>query len=43
MLRRGDRSCLLSCPPMALHAKVKTALNETRMLILGAQVLFGFQ
>jgi hypothetical protein len=25
-----------------LHRKVKTALDETRLLILGAQVLFGF-
>jgi hypothetical protein len=25
-----------------LDAKLKTALNESRLLILGAQVLFGF-
>jgi hypothetical protein len=29
--------------PMSLAKKVKTALDETRLLILGAQVLFGFQ
>jgi hypothetical protein len=28
---------------MKLTAKIKTALDETRMLILGAQVLLGFQ
>jgi hypothetical protein len=28
---------------MRLNKKVKTALDETRLLILGAQVLFGFQ
>jgi Family of unknown function (DUF6328) len=28
---------------MSLERKVKTALDETRLLILGAQVLFGFQ
>src|SRR3954466_4871046 len=28
---------------MSLAKKVKTALDETRLLILGAQVLFGFQ
>ncbi len=28
---------------MKLSKKVKTALDETRLLILGAQVLFGFQ
>jgi hypothetical protein len=28
---------------MSLPKKVKTALDETRLLILGAQVLFGFQ
>jgi len=28
---------------MSLSRKVKTALDENRMLILGAQVLFGFQ
>jgi len=26
----------------ALDARVKTALDETRLLILGAQILFGF-
>lgn len=28
---------------MALHERVKTALDETRMLLLGAQILLGFQ
>src|SRR4051794_14704224 len=28
---------------MNLDQKVKTALNETRLLLLGAQVLLGFQ
>jgi hypothetical protein len=28
---------------MSLSRKVKTALDENRVLILGAQVLFGFQ
>ena len=28
---------------MTLQRKLKTALDETRLLILGAQVLFGFQ
>jgi hypothetical protein len=28
---------------MSLQRKLKTALDETRLLILGAQVLFGFQ
>lgn len=28
---------------MSLAKKIKTALDETRLLILGAQVLFGFQ
>jgi Family of unknown function (DUF6328) len=28
---------------MALPGKVKTALDETRLLILGSQILFGFQ
>lgn len=28
---------------VSLNEKVKTALDETRLLILGAQVLFGFQ
>ena len=30
-------------PFMSLQRKLKTALDETRLLILGAQVLFGFQ
>jgi hypothetical protein len=29
--------------PVSLAKKLSTALNETRLLILGAQVLFGFQ
>src|SRR5215469_2014428 len=29
--------------PMELSKKVKTALDETRMLILGAQILLGFE
>ena len=28
---------------MSLSKQVKTALDETRLLMLGAQVLFGFQ
>ena len=28
---------------MQLERKLKTALDESRLLILGAQVLFGFQ
>jgi hypothetical protein len=28
---------------MSLSTKVKTALDETRLLMLGAQVLFGFE
>ena len=28
---------------MELSKKVKTALDETRMLILGAQILLGFE
>jgi hypothetical protein len=28
---------------MSLRHKVKAGLDETRLLILGAQVLFGFQ
>jgi hypothetical protein len=28
--------------PTALDARLKTALDESRLLILGAQVLFGF-
>jgi hypothetical protein len=28
---------------MSLREKVKTGLDETRLLILGAQVLFGFK
>src|SRR5205823_5081640 len=29
--------------PVELSKKVKTALDETRMLILGAQILLGFE
>lgn len=32
-----------SIEKMKLEAKLKTALNENRLLILGTQVLFGFQ
>jgi hypothetical protein len=43
----GTRSALTSCDgpktAMALADKVKTALDETRTLILGAQILLGFQ
>jgi hypothetical protein len=36
--------CLGNCPTVtALEDKVENALNETRMLILGAQVLLGFE
>ena len=28
---------------MQLSKKIKTALDETRMLILGAQILLGFE
>jgi Family of unknown function (DUF6328) len=34
---------MASRAPVDLSAKVKTALDENRLLILGAQVLFGFQ
>ena len=34
---------MASVEPADLRKKVKTALHETRLLILGAQVLFGFQ
>src|ERR1700720_3476468 len=37
------RSVMTSATPADLDKKVKTALDETRLLILGAQVLFGFQ
>jgi hypothetical protein len=33
----------MSSAPADLSRKVKTALDETRLLMLGAQVLFGFQ
>jgi hypothetical protein len=32
----------MSSAPADLGRKVKTALDETRLLMLGAQVLFGF-
>jgi len=47
--QRYSRSWLEPAPalpryrPMALKDKVKTALDETRLLILGSQILFGFQ
>ena len=28
---------------MSMHRKLKTALDETRMLMMGSQILFGFQ
>jgi hypothetical protein len=37
------RSLMASPQPADLGKKVKQALDETRLLILGAQVLFGFQ
>lgn len=36
-------SRLKAMPPMDLEKKLKLALNENRLLILGTQVLFGFQ
>src|SRR4051794_15222720 len=36
-------SGLFVCRRMSLERKLKNALGETRLLILGAQVLFGFQ
>jgi hypothetical protein len=41
MLDHLDPSC--HNPRMTLSEKVKTALDETRILILGAQILLGFQ
>jgi len=38
-----QRGVTASAPPADLRKKVKTALDENRLLILGAQVLFGFQ
>src|SRR6202030_3050811 len=45
---RAQRLFYFQSPPrsirlMQLSKKVKTALDETRMLILGAQILFGFE
>jgi hypothetical protein len=37
------QSCRLKKMSVYLDRKVKTALNETRLLILGVQVLLGFQ
>jgi hypothetical protein len=28
---------------MKVHEKIKTAMDETRLLLLGAQILLGFQ
>jgi hypothetical protein len=39
----GTAAPLPRYPRMALKDKVKTALDETRLLILGSQILFGFQ
>jgi len=42
--KRGIAPSLsLSAAPMELTKKIKIALDETRMLILGAQILLGFQ
>src|SRR5207248_3476161 len=44
-----DRTPVCDCGPraahfgVALHSKVKNALDEARILVLGAQVLLGFQ
>jgi len=39
----GDRwSAQAGTPVMKLDRRIKTALDETRLLILGSQVLFGF-
>jgi hypothetical protein len=40
--RRLAKDCC-SCVALELTKKVQTALDETRMLILGAQILLGFQ
>src|SRR6202011_499395 len=46
---RRAKACVEPAPAlpryrgMALTEKVKTALDETRLLILGSQILFGFQ
>jgi hypothetical protein len=40
---RGTRARVLRYRGMALKDNVKTALDETRLLILGSQILFGFQ
>ena len=37
------RVCVTELSEMELSKKVKTALDETRMLILGAQILLGFE
>src|SRR3981081_2028843 len=45
-IRHRDCSTLVAVTPMPrmeLSKKVKTALDETRMLILGAQILLGFE
>src|SRR4051812_48811717 len=42
----GTGLCLegsISAMSGALESKLKTAMDESRLLILGAQVLFGFQ
>jgi hypothetical protein len=49
LLRRNGGYCIPAAPlatlstTMALSDKVKTALDETRTLILGSQILLGFQ
>ena len=42
-MRLGFEPCDNPVTRMALGQKVKTALDETRTLILGAQILLGFQ
>src|SRR5262245_39457741 len=39
----GMTGLLVSGDPMDIESRLKTALDESRLLILGAQVLFGFQ
>src|SRR5260370_36012025 len=41
--RVGTRHRAKSSPQMEIEGRLKTALDESRLLILGAQVLFGFQ
>jgi hypothetical protein len=43
MLATGTVRSVTALPGMALTDKLKIALDETRLLILGSQILFGFQ